>query len=224
MSDAENNRTIIPRKPSEAVAFFDAHIPVWEAQHARIGLQEQTVASIKTANNALKAALATQEAAKSAAKAATTGMHNANRTLREVGQDGVRAIKDFALSTNDPSVYEIAQIPPPAAPKPQAPPSQPTDFKVELTSTGGIRISWKSTGSSGGFFAVSRKLAGENAFDLIGNSGRKFYVDNTLPVGTSGATYIVQGWRGDVAGTASQQLTIQFGVGGGGLATVKMAA
>ncbi|HYE61181.1 MAG TPA: hypothetical protein VD997_04225 [Phycisphaerales bacterium] len=99
---------------------------------------------------------------------------------------------------------ERAAIPSPSEPTLTHPPTQPT--------------------GSGGFYSVSRKLTGESVFTLIGNSGKKFYVDSTIPAGVAGATYIVQGWRGQTAGTPSNQLTIQFGVGGGGFASVKLAA
>ncbi|HYE61970.1 MAG TPA: hypothetical protein VD997_08225 [Phycisphaerales bacterium] len=223
MSDDED-RTVIPRKDQEAIEFFEAHWPIWQTEAAAIGLDADTVLQIKNATSAARASLSTQTSAKSAAKAATTGLRNTMRELRGKGGDGIRTIKAFAATTNNPSVFERAQIPEPAEPAPTPPPTQPTGFKVELTPEGGIRLSWKSTGSSGGFYSISRKLSGESAFTLIGNSGKKFYVDSTIPAGVSGATYIVQGWRGQTAGTPSNQLTIQFGVGGGGFASVKLAA
>lgn len=217
--------SIVPRKDEEAIQFFEDHWPVWNVDPLLVGLDEDTVLEIKNATAAGRAALNAQSAAKSTAKATTTGLRNAMRTLRTTGGNGIRTIKAFAESTNDPNVYQRAQIPEPSqGGEPVPPPTQPTGFKVELTQEGGIKLSWKSTGSSGGFYTVKRKLAGESAFTLIGNSGKKFFVDTTITQGVTGATYVVQGWRGQVAGTASNQLTVQFGVGGGGFASVKMAA
>ena len=72
---------------------------------------------------------------------------------------------------------------------------------------------------------VARKLSGETAFDIIGGSGNKTFLDESLPFGTERVEYQVTAIRGSVAGTPSNNFVIQFGVGGGGLnAQLKMAA
>ncbi len=208
--------TVIPSKPLEAISFFEAHVPVWQAVAVQIGLSATTVTQIDNATKAARTGYENQQSAKFAAKTATQAYNGLVAAMREVGGDGVRTIKAFADSTNNPSVYNLAQIPAPSAATPVAPPTEPTNFRVELTSEGGIMISWKSTGSSGGYYSVRRKLAGAGAFTLIGNTGSKTFVDTTLAQGTTGATYIIQGFRGQTAGKPSEQLTIQFGVAGPG--------
>ncbi len=208
--------SVIPSKPLEAIAFFESHVPVWNASAVQIGLSVAAVTAIDNATKAARTGYENQQVAKNASKSATQAYGNLVSTMRDIGGDGIATIKAFADSTNNPAVYTLAQIPEPAAPTPAAPPTQPTNFKVELTSEGGIVISWKGTGSGGGYYSVKRKLAGESAFTLIGNTGSKSFVDATLTQGTTGASYIIQGFRGQTPGKASDQLTIQFGVAGPG--------
>lgn len=68
-----------------------------------------------------------------------------------------------------------------------------------------------------------RKLVSEDSFRLIGGSGEKSYQDDTLPVGIDGATYIVTAQCGNVQGQPSRQLTVTFGSGGPGMASIKFA-
>ena len=59
----------------------------------------------------------------------------------------------------------------------------------------------------------------------LGNTGSKSFVDDTITQGTTGATYIVQGYRGLNAGEESEQVAVQFGVGAGRAApTLNIAA
>lgn len=73
-------------------------------------------------------------------------------------------------------------------------------------------------------YFVQRKLAGAANFALLGGTGDKFYEDDTLPSGSDGATYIVTAQRGQVSGPPSQQLTVTFGVGGGGFSIASVTA
>ena len=68
--------------------------------------------------------------------------------LRAAGADIIRQIRTQAEVTNNPNVYNLAQVPPPAPPSPAPLPGQPTNFTVGLTGSGGILLTWKSTNSS----------------------------------------------------------------------------
>ena len=96
-------------------------------------------------------------------------------------------------------------------------------------STKKIRSALVSVYHKDGLEPIVRKLAGQSEFTLVGNTGEKFITDSSLLQGTTGATYIIQGFRGALAGEASDQIGVQFGVGmGGGMAVtnaeLKMAA
>lgn len=219
---------VVPTKDVEAIQFFEAHVPIWLSQAASLGLTAGQVNGLDTAVKDARNALTDQTAAKEAAKASTTSLRNAVFAMRGVGSDLIRTIKAFAATSNNPNVYAIAQIPQPAPPTPAPPPGQPTTFKVELTPSGAIMLSWKAVNaaaSSGVYFSIRRKLNGEGGFTLVGNTGSKSFVDDSITQGTTGATYIIQGFRGVNPGPESDQLSVQFGVGGSGVSrTLNIAA
>lgn len=218
---------VIPIKDIDAVQFFESHIPIWLQAPNTLGLQAGQVTSMDTATKAARNAYTAQQNTKEAAKAATVTFHNNVSTMRSLGADLIKTIKAYADTTNNPNVYALAQIPPPAAPTPQPPPGQPTDFRVELTGGGAIALSWKSTNSApsgGAFFTVRRRLAGESNFTMLGGTGSKSFIDDTVPFGTNAVTYLVQGFRGTEPGPESEQLSVQFGAGGSSVTAVKLAA
>lgn len=229
---------VIPTSDLDAVQFFETHDLVWGTAPTSIGLSAASVSSMVVTTKAARDAYTAQQAAKTAAKNSTVAWHNAVAAMRSQGADMIATIKAFAQSTNNPGVYTAAQIPPPAAPQPAPAPGQPEMVTVGLEPSGAITLRWKCTNAApnaGTFFSIQRKLAMESAFTLVGNTGEKFFTDYTLTQGTPGATYIIQGHRGALAGKPSEQISVQFGVGGGGgvggmivtnatVAPVKMAA
>jgi len=48
----------------------------------------------------------------------------------------------------------------------------------------------------------------------VGGTMTKQFTDENIPVGTDSVSYIIQGFRGDKPGTPSDQIVVQFGVGG----------
>lgn len=224
--------SVIPSKDLDAVQFFETHDPLWTAAPAAaIGLTVTQVTAQTSLTKTARDAYTAQQAAKVAAKNATLMFHNAVTAMRSGGSDLVATIKAFAQTTNNPNVYTLAQIPPPAAPVPAPPPGQPMNITVSLESSGAITLAWKAVNSApnaGTFFSVQRKLSTEAAFSLVGNTGGRTFTDDTLEQGTPGATYIIQGHRGTMDGVASEQVSVQFGVSGPGIsvsnATVRMAA
>lgn len=207
-----------PRDRQEFLNWCEAHAPLWAANAAAIGLVAGQTTAFTASTTAMRGKVTAQTTAKEAAKAATEAVVDSESSLRGTASDLVRAIRLHAIEKNDPNVYVIAQIPAPQAGSPVPPPGQPTDFRVELNPTGSITIKWKAKhpeGSDRVVYFVQRKLAGQANFSLLGGTGEKSYEDDTLPVGSGGATYIVTAQRGQVSGPPSQQLTVTFGVGGG---------
>lgn len=208
-----------PRDRAEFLRWAEAHVEVWNTNAERIGITDAQALQFKNLVGSLRSRTTAQQAAKDAAKAATEAARNADSETRELTSDLVRAIRSFAVNSDNPEVYQLAQIPAPNPAAPVPPPGQPTDFKVELNSDGSITIKWKAKhpeGSDRVVYFVQRKLINESAFRLIGGSGEKAYQDDTLPVGIDGATYIVTAQRGNVQGQPSRQLTVTFGSGGPG--------
>ena len=206
-----------PRDRIEFLQWCEAHWPVWAKDPAALGLSVDDVNAFKVQTLAMRAAVTQQTTIRQAAKLATESVLENESDLRDVVSSQVRTIRAFAISSNDTDVYQLAQIPAPGTAAPLPPPGTPTDFKIELNSTGSITIRWKAQhpeGSSNVVYFVQRKLPGETAFRILGGSGERAYTDDTLPVGVDGATYIFTAQRGSVQSAASRQLTITFGSGG----------
>jgi hypothetical protein len=207
-----------PRERIEFLQWCEAHWPIWAKDPSQIGLTVDQVNAVKNATIAMRGRVTDQTAARAAAKSATEAVVESESATRDVAADAVRFIRAFAISTNDPNVYNLAQIPAPGSAAPLPPPGTPTDFKVELNAEGSITIRWKAAHPEGSYnvvYFVQRKLLTETQFRIIGGSGERAYTDDTLPFGVDGATYIVTSQRGSVQSAPSRQLTITFGSGGG---------
>lgn len=91
-------------------------------------------------------------------------------------------------------------------------PGTPVDFTVELSAIGSIMLKWKCHHpgrASGVIYLVSRRIDGDGAFVPLGFSGKKRFVDCTIPPGTIAATYRVQAVRSNAAGNSTDH-RVQF--------------
>jgi len=232
---------IVPDKKVEQLQFCEAHYPVWTTQFAAIGLTTAQATAFKTLTLAARAAYDAAQAAKQNARAAVTAQNAALDQATSDAADLIRVIKSFAeLSNNPDAVYAIAQIPPPATPVPMPAPGKPSNMAVTLEPSGAVTVTWDATdsaASSGAFFNVSRRLPGASTFTFLtgapgstSQSRRMSFTDYTVPTSAAGAgvQYIIQGRRGNLVGEASDAITVQFGIDGGGMsvtgAELKMAA
>jgi hypothetical protein len=217
--------SVLPATKLEQIQFCETHNPIWAAQGAAIGLTSAQVAGLVTLTTAARASYSAAQAARQASKGATTTFHNNTQSMRNVAADLIAVIKAYAESKNDPNIYAIAQIPPPAPPTPATPPTQPTAFAVILEPSGALTLSWESensAASTGGFFTVQRRLGAGGFYQTIGGTPgvggggrRNTFTDDTLPSGTPTLSYIVTPKRGTLTGTPSEAVNITFGVGGG---------
>jgi hypothetical protein len=236
--------SVLPNKLVEEIQFGESHYPVWLTAYASIGISTETATSVKDAVVACRKAFDDAQAARDASKAATHNLTVAQNTMHSLLADTVKQIRLYAQTTNNPDVFTKAQIPPPAAPTPAPPPMQPTNLGVQLRPDGVLRITFRATDPSNTgstTYLVSRKLAGETDFRVVGTAGTsrstfganlprgyKFFDDDKLPAGSNNMMYMVQGQRGKTYGEPSQIFTVTIGAAGGSgdvqTATLKMAA
>lgn len=214
---------IIPQSNVGQLQFCESHTLVWTNSAAQIGLTAAQATTFKNLTGAARAAYDAAQIAKQQYRAAITAQNAAlSAAISGTGgaADLIRVIKSYAnLQANPDNVYSAAQIPPPAPPAPAPAPGQPTNVTVTLEPTGAITLRWKAVNAAAGagtFFSVERKLQGESMFSLVGTVGVKSFTDYGITLGTPGATYIITGQRGDRVGQPSEQIGVQFGVGGGG--------
>ena len=207
-----------------------AHEAVLVANAAQIGLTPLQATAFKNATDAAATAALALEQAKQAAKVATQAAGQAFGTLRSSAGDTVKLIRAFAENSTKPdTVYQLAQIPPPAQPSPAPPPAQPEKLAVGLDATrGSVTLRWKAAnpaGTSGTTYIIRRKLPGESEFSFLGVSGKKTFVDDTLVAGPDSVQYTVQGQRADSSGPESPIFTVNFGrLPNGGLTATVAAA
>ena len=219
----------IPRLAVDQMQFCETHVPVWTANAAAIGVTPLQVSELATLTDAAKDAFAAMQAARLASLAATQTFHNAVDAMRGQAADLVMIIRTHAQVTDDVNVYAKAEIHPPAARSPASPPGTPTGVTTALNGDGSITLRWKSKGSApstGAFFEVQRKLAGESAFTTVGGVAARTFTDSTIPVGAASASYIITGSRGRKRSEGSAQVAVQFGGGVNGVAgaRARMAA
>ncbi|MEA2711480.1 MAG: hypothetical protein QOF78_4081 [Phycisphaerales bacterium] len=211
---------IVPHKPAEKITWFEAHEDPFTTNAVAIGTTAAAVSALVALTTAARAKQVAQAAAQEAARTATNEYKDAVAAMAQAGSDILKAVKAKAAAVGGNSVFNLAQIPPPATPSPVGPPGTPTAFKVMLNPDGSLELTWKCsnpTGAGGTIYQVSRKVgtgAGGN-FEIIGGSGQRKFVDATVPAAVASVTYRIRANRSTVMGTAND-FTVNFGVGGGG--------
>ncbi len=210
--------SVVPTKDVSAIDFFESHDGVWGDHAAAIGVLPDQVAELKVLVQQARDAYSAQQLIQSQARAATLAFHNAVAQMRVQGSDMIAMIKNYASLQEQPAnVYALAQIPMPATPTPTPAPGKPENLSFSLTGQGAISLKWKAVNAApnaGTFFSISRRLPGETAFTLVGNTGEKHWTDTKIPKGTSNIQYIVQAFRGRKSSLQSNILAIQFGSDG----------
>jgi hypothetical protein len=206
------------------LAFYEARIPKWSLSATQIGVTPASVTALETRAAEAREAYTQHVSAQATAKSATLNWYEKLRLLHNAtgaGADMVRQMRTKAVSTNDPNVYVLADIPAPATPSPVGPPGTPTDFKVTLNGDGSLKLTWKCpnpVGAPGTTYQIARQLGPDADFILLGTSGSRKYVDTTLPASAANqpVTYQITAIRSTVTGAPAQFL-VRFGFGGGGM-------
>lgn len=211
---------VVPNSRLGKIEFYEARLTPWENHAVAIGLSTAQVAALEVHVQAARAAYNAHLAARDAALAATQEFYNKVRAMHNApgaGADMIRDIKNHAETTNNPNVYTLAQIPPPATPGKTPPPGTPFEFTVGLLQSGALELKWKCNnpaGTQGTMYEIKRRLGAAGAFEYVGATGIKSFTDETLPAGNSAVTYQITAVRSTVRGNPAQ-FTVTFGVGGG---------
>lgn len=214
---------VLPGPRDEMIQWFSDRIADWAANAASIGLSAAQVTALATLVNDAEGVLAAATAARIASRDATVDYHNGADTLRTYGADLIKVIKAFAESTNDPTVYSTASVPPPAPPTPAGPPDKPTDLEASLVLPYGIRLNWKGSAARNAYFGIFRRLPGETGFTFLQTTKDKTYDDTTIPTGVASVEYYIAAFR-DPYQVNSSALAVQFGPSGMTATTFALAA
>lgn len=210
---------ILPRKPVDRVTFFESHNPTWATNAVAIGTTTTAVTALTTKTDAARDAYNAQQLAHEEAKAATQTFYDAVLAMTVAGTDIIKQVKAKA-ATGGNSIYTLALLPVPATPAPVPPPGTPQSFTVDLRADGSLMLKWKCpnpANSNGTIYQVARQLGSGGELSVVGATGNKFYLDQTIPAGAGGApvTYQIVAVRSTMAGDPAQ-FTVNFGNSGSG--------
>jgi hypothetical protein len=203
-----------PRDQDKLYTWAQVHAQAWAQDPSAVGLSVEQVEQLAQVVEQFGQARVAARAARAAARSATQASIDAKLAMRNATSDLVKVIRAYAATSGDAEVLNRALLPAIAAGSPVAPPGQPTRFNVGLNPDGSLTIQWKAkhpAGSDRVVYLVQRQLPGEDGWTLLGASGEKSFVDETLPQGVVSATYRVTAQRGRVKGEASIPIVVSFG-------------
>jgi hypothetical protein len=143
---------VLPNSRALTIAWFRQRITNWSANAAALGLSIDHVTGLATRLDAAETKLDEANTIRSQSEGVTFEYHVNADDLKSFGADLIKVIKAKAEADGDPSLYALAQIPPPAAPAPLGPPAQPTYLTGVLGSFGEIELRWKGSRRGGTSF------------------------------------------------------------------------
>jgi hypothetical protein len=214
---------LIPDTKQGKINFFQSKITPWTTNATAIGTTAAEVTALNALVEAAADAVATQITNEAAFRASVASADVAINAMVKAGGDIISAIRTKARTAGD-TVYDLAQIPAPATPTVRPAPGEPTGFAVELQNNGAVTLTWKCSnpaGTAGTTYQVWRRI-GTSELAFLGVTGKKEFVDSTIPPGTIQATYQIQAFRSTLAGPWAQ-FNVNFTtlVGGAMTATVE---
>lgn len=218
----------LPSTRLQRLQYFEAHYGLWQTNAANVGITAAAALSVKNATTACRAGYDAMIVARNASKAATLNFYNLNNTLVDLGRGVISTIKSFAESTNNPNVYVLADINPPAPPTPVPAPSTPLEFTGSVSPDGVVTLTWRpeSSGpSSGVFFLLERKKMAppEANYSVLGATMERSYIDPDADIGSGPVQYRMRAVRGNLTSAWTQPIVFNFGGGGGGFTVATVA-
>ena len=214
---------LMPEISSGKVEFCVTHLPPWAENAVAIGSSEEAIDDLQAKTDAAKAAILAQNQARDAARSATLAARMAVDAMAAASAAIILQVRSKA-ETAGVEVYVLASLPPPADPSPIAAPGKPDDFGVALQQNGTLMLRWKCRnprGSAGTLYQVYRRLSAEGKFEYLGSTGKKKYLDASIPEGTSNVTYQIQAVRSTAVGVFGE-FNVNFGTNASGTSTAML--
>jgi hypothetical protein len=227
-TEASIMSSVIPRSKPEYITFFQVHEPLWEENLSVLGLSNAQLTSWKALNSAMQADYIASESARTASKTATGLSDESLRAARDLAAELVRLIKNRAIATNDPKIYDYAGIPAPTPPSELPPPGAPSDLRAILNEDGTLTLRWKTNNAKGvnGVVYMVRRRVGFGVggpTEIVGITGGSSFLDDSCPTPPQSSPviqYTVQGHRGGVEGNPCPVFSVFMGIGAGGGAVI----
>lgn len=202
----------LPSYRPDTLTWLEAHLTQWNDNLAAIGLTSAQTIDLALDIASARTAFTSVQTIRADAKAETQAWYTKANTMHTTGSDLVTSIKAFAANSDDAAaVYLAAGMTEKDPPSPVGAPTQPVITTAILDATGSVTIKWDGTGPVGTVYIVSRKLATESVFSIVGQGEGKEYTDTTIPNGTASALYTIKGVRGTEASPDSGVYTVLLG-------------
>lgn len=224
---------LLPSGRLDLLNFVTAHLPVWQAEPAAVGLSDAQVAAMATLLADADAAFAHAKAVREEAQAATLISNTRLAALRDSTAAALASVKSFAGNQRitggagaEDAVYAGAQIALPLSPAPLPAPGEVRSITLNVDGTGRPTITWRAphprnareraASSSGLIYEIHRKRPGESAFSSVTGTSQRTFTDAPLPAGMT--LYMVRARRGrrGSEGPWSIALSVEAGIGGTG--------
>lgn len=203
---------VVPKSIVGRIDFFTARGQEWLASAAEIGLSPELAQRVADLAQEAQQAYDLQQAQEQAARAATLALNAKVAELMRIGSGAMQTIRSHAEVAEDPGVLATASLPAKRRWSRIGPPPAPQSVSCRLVSDGSVEVAWKGRFPPGTFFEVLRAVGDSLAFAPVGTIGAKRFVDGTLPLGVSCASYRVVAGRGGGLQAASAPVSIRFGV------------
>ena len=211
--------SVVPKKQLEKLQWAIAHVEPFNTNAVAIGTTVLEAAAFETRTDAANAAMTAAVAAHTASRDATLALKVALAELDIAAAGIVKQVRAKAETTGNLGVYTLASIPEPATPTPCGELTQPGLFKAFLDETGELKLTWKCTqpvAASGVGYEVWRRIGNTGSFVCLGRSGRKEFVDATIPGGTAQVTYKIRANR-STSVSPWAQFVVNFGMESGSM-------
>ena len=216
--------SVVPTKIPEKIGWYQQRQADWTSNATAIGLTAPQMTSMTAKITAASAALTAHEEAKQAAKNATVALYDAVRAMGDFGSSLLKQIKATA-ERDGAQVYVLASVPPPAPPSPIGPLGTANDFKVTLSQTGALDLSWKCTnprGATGTVYQLYRRIGATGEFTFLASVGAKKFTDQTVPAGSAQVQYEIRAVRSTSVGPWALFI-VNFGTSSGGEMTTMVS-
>jgi hypothetical protein len=215
--------SVVPPKALDRLQFYENHVAPFTTNAVAIGISASEATDLSTKTTAAREAYNAKQAAEQSARVATNAWLSAVNVMSVAGSAIMKKIRATAEVAGGTSVYDLAEIPPPATPSPVGPPGQPTALKVALDAVGGLELKWKCPNpqnAAGTTYNIFRSIGTPSGgeFTYIGGTGVREFTDQTVPAGSALVVYKIQAVRSTQVGPWAT-FNIFFGTGsvGGGM-------
>ena len=185
---------IVPLKPADKIVWYEAHIAPWTSNAVAIGSATVEIARSIRSRRRLCAKQTAQQAAKDAARTATNEYRDAVLAMAVAGSDVLKKVKAKAATTA--GVWDLCRSRRRRRRRRSGPPGMPTAFKVTLNPEGSLQLTWKCSNPAGvernDLSGVAEGRGAGGAWTMVGGSGEKKFLDDSVPAGVASVSYRVQ--------------------------------